>query len=284
MNYQELTQRLTSVYDAGEARALVRMVFDIQFGMSLTDLLCGKIDELSEEEKQQIEHIFNRLEQGEPIQYVLGMAEFGNRRFHVEKGVLIPRPETVCLCELINMFATSKRYVYASPIRILDIGTGSGCIAITCALDIPNAEVTAWDIMPDALKIAKENAETFHAKVTFEQKDILNTPNSSMKWHIIASNPPYICEKEKQEMERNVLDYEPSIALFVPNEDPLLYYRAIAKFAQNTLYDGGQLLFEINPLYANELEELMKSMNYKEIKIVNDTFGKKRFLTCLKQQ
>lgn len=282
MNYQELTHRLTPLYDIREARAMVRMVFDIRYGMSLTDLLCGKIDELPEKEKLQIDNIFNRLEQGEPIQYVLGTAEFGNRRFHVAPGVLIPRPETLCLCHLIHTFATRKYIVSTSPIRILDIGTGSGCIAITCALDIPHAQVTAWDIMPDALAIAQDNAKNLHADVKFEQKDILNIEKTPMKWHIIASNPPYICKKEIQDMERNVLDYEPSVALFVPDDDPLLFYRATASFAIDALEEGGHLLFEINPIYANELKALMEEMNYNHIEIANDPFGKKRFLTCQK--
>lgn len=282
MKYQDFIHRLTSIYDDREARAMVRMVFDILYGMSLTDLLCGKTDELSEAEQQRIESIFSRLEQGEPIQYVLGVAEFGNHRFHVAPGVLIPRPETLCLCELINRFAASKHGVYPSPTRILDIGTGSGCIAITCALDNPEVQVTAWDIMPDALKIAKQNTENLHANVTFEQKDILNVGKTSMKWHIIASNPPYICEKEKKDMERNVLDYEPYEALFVPDDDPLLFYRAIALFAKDALEDGGHLLFEINPVYAQELLSLMQDLNFRNTQITNDPFGKQRFLTCQK--
>ena len=283
MTYQELTHRLSTIYDEREARAIVRMVFDIRYGMSLTDILSGKMDELSIQEHHSIEEIFHRLEQGEPIQYVLGVAEFGNRLFHVEPGVLIPRPETLCLCELSMVFATAKHGVYNTQTYILDIGTGSGCIAITCALDIPHTQVTAWDIMPDALRIAKKNAETLNAHVKFEQEDILKIPNTSMKWDIIVSNPPYICEKERSIMERNVLDYEPEVALFVPNEDPLLFYRAIAQFALNALQDDGHLLFEINPIYAQELKTMLEDMGYHQIEIKNDQFDKKRFLTCQKQ-
>jgi release factor glutamine methyltransferase len=282
MTYQELTHRLSTIYDEREARAIVRMVFDIRYGMSLTDILSGKMDELSIQEHHSIEEIFHRLEQGEPVQYVLGVAEFGNRLFHVEPGVLIPRPETLCLCELSMVFATAKHGVYNTQTHILDIGTGSGCIAITCALDIPHAQVTAWDIMPDALRIAKKNAETLNARVKFEQEDILKKPKTSMKWDIIVSNPPYICEKERPTMERNVLDYEPEVALFVPNEDPLLFYRAIAQFALNSLQDDGHLLFEINPIYSQELKTMLENMDYHQIEIKNDQFDKERFLTCQK--
>lgn len=283
MTYQELTHRLSTIYDEREARAIVRMVLDIRYGMSLTDILSGKMDELSIQEHHSIEEIFHRLEQGEPVQYVLGVAEFGNRLFHVEPGVLIPRPETLCLCELSMVFATAKHGIYNTQTCILDIGTGSGCIAITCALDIPHSQVNAWDIMPDALRIAKKNAETLNAHVKFEQEDILKIPNSSMKWDIIVSNPPYICEKERPTMDRNVLDYEPEVALFVPNEDPLLFYRAIAQFALNALQDDGHLLFEINPIYAQELKTMLEDMGYHQIEIKNDQFDKERFLTCQKQ-
>ena len=283
MTYQELTHRLSTIYNEREARAIVRMVFDIRYGMSFTDILSGKMDELPIQEHHSIEEIFHRLEQGKPVQYALGVAEFGNRLFHVEPGVLIPRPETLCLCHLTHRFATDKHHVYQSQINVLDIGTGSGCIAITCALDIPHAQVTAWDIMPEALHIAKKNAEMLNAQVKFEQEDILKIPKPSMKWDIIVSNPPYICKKERFTMERNVLDYEPELALFVPNEDPLLFYRAIAQFALNALQDDGHLLFEINPIYAQELKTMLEDMGYHQIDIKNDQFDKERFLTCQKQ-
>lgn len=282
MTYQELTHRLSAIYDTGEARAIVRMVFDIRYGMSLTDILSGKIDELPAKEHQSIEEIFHRLEQGEPVQYVLGVAEFGNRIFHVDSNVLIPRPETLCLCELTHMFATSKHGIYDTQTYVLDIGTGSGCIAITCALNIPHAQVTAWDVMPEALHIAEKNAKALNAQVKFEQQDILKIPKTSMKWDIIVSNPPYICKKEAKDMEQNVVDYEPKVALFVPNEAPLLFYRAIAQFGKDALKEDGYLLFEINPVYAQELKTMLEDMRYRHIEIKNDQFDKERFITCQK--
>jgi len=172
---------------------------------------------------------------------------------------------------------------------ILDIGTGSGCIAITLALDCPEAKVTGWDISEDALRIARENAQRLNAEnVTFEHQDILYplssllSPLSSKKWHTIVSNPPYICEKERAQMERNVLEHEPEVALFVPDDDPLLFYRAIARYAVRTLKPGGSLYFEINPLYASEMQRMLNDEGFSHTEIRNDQFGKQRFTkSCL---
>lgn len=176
---------------------------------------------------------------------------------------------------------------------ILDIGTGSGCIACTLAAELPKSEVTAWDISDDALRIAQENAQNIGVNICFEKVDILSisratapprhhttetllTPHSS-KYKIIVSNPPYICNKEREGMEQNVLDHEPSLALFVPDEDPLLFYRAITRFAKNALLDGGNLYFEINPLYAQPLKQLMQEEGFSDIRFRYDSFGKQRF-------
>ena len=167
--------------------------------------------------------------------------------------------------------------------RILDIGTGSGCIACTLAAELPKSKVTAWDISDDALRIAQENAQNNHVHINIEKVDILSishstllTPHSS-KYNIIVSNPPYICNKERDGMEQNVLDHEPSLALFVPDEDPLLFYRAITRFAKTALKDGGNLYFEINPLYAQPLEQLMQDEGFSDICFRYDSFGKQRF-------
>ena len=300
MTYEELWHRLTPLYDAGEAKAIVRWVLDVRFGLSWTDILCGKVTELSEHDQTELEKIMQRLEKGEPLQYIIGVADFFGRQFHVAPGVLIPRPETEELCRWI--LASDKhgltRTVRESPhqsdtevrvslsqsdANILDIGTGSGCIAITLALELPDAKVTAWDISDDALRIAAGNAKSLGANVTFKHRDVLNsslfTLHSSLpKWDLIVSNPPYICEKEKSAMECNVLDHEPHLALFVPDDDPLLFYRAIAQYAIEGLKPQGSLFFEINPLYADDLAQMLRMMSYHDISIRQDQFGKPRFL------
>ena len=253
-----------------------------KFGLSLTDIVCGKVDNLTEEECIVLEKTMLRLEQGEPVQYVLGVAEFCGRRFHVEPGVLIPRPETGELCRWISQ---KNRPSVTS--QILDVGTGSGCIAITLALEIPEAKVTAWDISEEALRIAQKNAEALEAEVTFEKRDALDhsllTNHYSLPlWDVIVSNPPYVCQKEAAGMERHVLEHEPHLALFVPDDDPLRFYRAIAKYALKTLKPNGLLYFELNPLYARETEAMVRRIGFAETEIKQDMFGKQRFLKAKK--
>ena len=283
MNYETLWHRLTTIYDADEAKAIVRLVLDVRFGLSWTDIICGKVENLPDDEKQELERLTQRLEAGEPVQYVLGEAEFGGRTFHVEPGVLIPRPETYELCQWV-WEEGGKRKVEGD-YNILDIGTGSGCIACTLAAEIPNAKVTAWDISDDALRIAAENAKRTHVHVSFEKMDILNIPHSSFlipHFSLIVSNPPYICHKERTEMERNVLEHEPELALFVPDNDPLLFYRAIARYAAKALKADGALFFEINPLYADEMQQMLSDEGFSHTEIRNDQFGKQRFTkSCL---
>ena len=286
MTYTSLWHRLTGVYPATEAQAVVRMLLEELAGLSLADLYAGGIDRLDDAQRQQIERAMARLEEGEPIQYVLGRACFCGRSFAVAPGVLIPRPETEELCRLIIDTHPSES------LNILDIGTGSGCIAITLALEMPDAEVEAVDISPEALAIAEANAARLGAKVSFHQYDILSEDSpplgsgsewvapSTPKYDIIVSNPPYICERERADMERNVLDYEPHTALFVPDDDPLLFYRAIGQKALMMLAPGGILCFEINPLYCDQLIELLRSQGYGEVEAVSDSFGKRRFVTA----
>ena len=297
--YQQLWQSLTSLYDAGEAQAIVRTVLDVEFGMTLTDIICGKVNELSADEERKLEEIIIRLQKGEPVQYVLGEADFAGRTFHVEPGVLIPRPETAELCQWIEEDMAGKSTVSSgdssedspedssgnSPQatddarRILDICTGSGCIAITLGLNIPNSEVTGWDISEDALRIAQGNVEMLKARnVRIEYQDALALPKAAEAADLIVSNPPYICEKEKADMEKNVLEHEPSLALFVPDEDPLKFYRAIAEYASSALKSGGALYFEINPIYEKETREMLLKLDFKDIETKEDAFGKKRMM------
>ena len=275
--YQEFWQSLTPLYDAGEAQAIVRTVLDVEYGMTLTDIICGKVNELSSDEERNLEEIIARLQNGEPVQYVLGEADFAGRTFHVEPGVLIPRPETAELCQWIEEEVSSLKADERK--QILDICTGSGCIAITLGLNIPNSEVTGWDISEDALRIAQGNVEMLKAgNVRIEYQDALMLPKAAETADIIVSNPPYICEKEKADMEKNVLEHEPSIALFVPDEDPLKFYRAIAEYASSALKSEGALYFEINPIYEKETREMLQSLGFKDIETKEDAFGKKRMM------
>ena len=275
--YQEFWQSLTPLYDAGEAQAIVRTVLDVEYGMTLTDIICGKVNELSSDEERNLEEIITRLQNGEPVQYVLGEADFAGRTFHVEPGVLIPRPETAELCQWIEEDVSSLESDERK--QILDICTGSGCIAITLGLNIPNSEVTGWDISEDALRIAQGNVEMLKARnVRIEYQNALMLPKTAETADIIVSNPPYICEKEKADMEKNVLEHEPSIALFVPDEDPLKFYRAIAEYASSALKSEGALYFEINPIYEKETREMLEELGFKDIETKEDAFGKKRMM------
>ena len=277
MTYQELWRPLTAVYDQREAQSVARMVLEMRFGLTLADVLCGQMPD--ECELQQIQQ---RLLAGEPVQYVIGEAEFGGRRFRVAPGVLIPRPETYELCQWVSNRGERREERGEKEERILDIGTGSGCIACTLAAELPEAEVTAWDISEEALAIARENARRTQVHVSFEQVDILDprliAASPQNRYQVIVSNPPYICQKEQATMERHVLDHEPHLALFVPDDDPLLFYRAIAQYGSHALTPGGSLFFEINPLYATELSALLSAMSYHDIEIRNDQFGKPRMI------
>jgi release factor glutamine methyltransferase len=285
MTYNEMWRKLAQVYDEGEAKAVARMVYEVRYGLTLSDIYIGKDTQLSLDCQTELEEITKRLIEHEPVQYILGQADFCGRTFHVEPGILIPRPETEHLCRLIT-----KHAAIGFPNRtILDIGTGSGCIAITLALDIPNSQVTAWDISPIALRVAKGNAQRLGADVTFQEVDVLTAPGSPSLWRemgggwdLIVSNPPYICNKERAEMEQNVLAHEPHTALFVPDDNPLLFYRAIAQYGQSALKTGGSLYFEINPLYANPLREMLSTMSYHDIDIKDDQFGKTRFIQAIR--
>ena len=286
MTYNELWRQLTQVYDDYEAKAIARMVYEVRFGLMPSDLFIGKDTQLSTDDQKLLAEITQRLLTGEPVQYVLGEAEFGGRTFHVEPGVLIPRPETYELCQWIMEERRGKKEEGRNT-SILDIGTGSGCIACTLAAELADAEVTAWDISDDALRIATENAKRTNVHVSFKKVDVLNTSllnreRPATGLDIIVSNPPYICNKERATMERNVLEHEPELALFVPDDDPLLFYRTIARFAAKTLNPGGALYFEINPLYVSEMQQMLSEEGFSHTEIRSDQFGKQRFTkSCL---
>lgn len=237
-----------------------------------TDVIMDRPIQLSEEEEDRLERTLQRLEAHEPIQYVLGQAPFYGRLFKVRPGVLIPRPETE---ELVHRIVF--RHQQNRALKILDIGTGSGCIAISLALELAGSRVMAVDVSEDALLLAKENAEQLQAEVQFIQANILKeSPAEAEGLDILVSNPPYVMEQEAQLMQPNVLEWEPHLALFVKNEDPLLFYRRITALATTYLKPGGCLYFEINEACGDGVAELLRQAGFTAIAILKDMQGKDR--------
>ncbi|MBR6699498.1 MAG: peptide chain release factor N(5)-glutamine methyltransferase [Bacteroidaceae bacterium] len=265
-------KELKQHYGTAEGYALYRLVMEECFGLTHTDILLGKDSQISEEKQASLLEITRRLLKNEPVQYVLGYAVFCGHKFAVRPGVLIPRPETELLVHKALELGRGMDGV-ACP-QVLDIGTGSGCIAISMAL--AGCHVTAMDISEEALDIAMENAANLNAEVAFVHENILRPSPTAQQWDVIVSNPPYICLHEAEEMERNVLDYEPHSALFVPDTDPLIFYRAIASYAMSHLSAGGWLCLEINQAYPDEMTGLLSSFGFKDVTILQDQYGKDR--------
>ena len=269
-----IRQRLQTHYEPGEAVWLTRVVCHEILGQSMTDYYLGKDIALSANKETELENILIRLCQYEPIQYIQGKARFLGRDFHVAPGVLIPRPETEELVE---------RIVRETPAgaNVLDIGTGSGCIGISLAMSVKDAQVTAWDISSEALQIARGNARTLGAEVRFVQCDVLTVqPGADEHYDVIVSNPPYVTEHERTTMEPNVLKWEPSLALFVPDDDPLRFYRRIADLGRQLLVPDGHLYFEINQAYGKDTAEMLYECGYTSIQIGKDLSGTDRFVWC----
>lgn len=270
-------QSLQQRYGSGEGRALYELIMQHQFGLSRADILLGKDTTLSADDKAELQIIVDRVSKGEPVQYVLGGEEFCGREFLVCPDVLIPRPETQQLIQLVLQHLTPGS-------SVLDIGTGSGCIAVTLAL--AGYQVAAMDVSEKALEIARLNAKRLGAEVEFVKRDIIediieNEDNSS--FDCIVSNPPYICEKEAAEMEENVLLHEPHIALFVPDDNPLLFYQAIADYGQLHLKNNGWLFFETNRTYTKQVSELLLQKGYKNVQTFKDQYDNERFACARKQ-
>lgn len=324
-------QALSAHYPASEANALARLILEKRFGVSLTDIYMGKDKQFSPEQRKDLEDILQRLLRDEPIQYILGEADFCGETFAVTPAVLIPRPETA---ELVAWIGET---LPAAPCRVLDVGTGSGCIAISLAKQHPATAVTAWDISEEALAVARWNNESLGTSVTFLRRDALaeggepprkdgmnkgrtddlseeESPerfvpeetlvpsdtsgercdeakdlcpridrddcDESGKYDVIVSNPPYVTCSERREMEANVLDWEPGLALFVPDDDPLLFYRAIARLAHRLLKPGGRLFFEINRAYGLATVEMLRAMNYQDVELRKDLSGNDRMVSA----
>lgn len=271
-----IRRQLQECYAQQEAGNLSKIVCCEIFGQRVVDYYLGKDITLSAKEEQELESILARLRNFEPIQYIQGEARFLGRTFHVAPGVLIPRQETEELVELMLEEVPSAA-------RILDIGTGSGCIAISLSKELPEAQVTAWDVSEYALAIATANGKALQASVRFEQRDVLaDVSGMSACYEAIVSNPPYVTEAEKADMERNVLDWEPSLALFVPDSDPLRFYRRIATLGLDMLVSGGKLYFEINRAFGEETVTLLRSLGYRTVRLQKDISHNDRFIIAEK--
>ena len=327
MTYSEIWHRIATSYDDGEARAIARILIEELFGLSYADIVCGATEQLSADDTLRLDTAVRRIEQGEPLQHVLGYADFCGNRFSVNGSVLIPRPETEWLVDegakLMNGCIASDETQHKaphSPKRILDIGTGSGCIAISLKLRLGDAYVEAWDISEEALRTAQDNADALKAEVVFRKRDALKAEvvfrkrdalkaekegcseeeylqggalvssapteqamdyeasTTAAPWDLIVSNPPYICDSERSAMDDNVLLHEPHTALFVPDDDPLRFYRAIARYALLTLNIGGSLLFECNTRYAEATGKMLSDMGFEEVTVSDDCFNLPRFV------
>ena len=331
MTYSEIWHRIATSYDDGEARAIARILIEELFGLSYADIVCGATEQLSADDTLRLDTAVRRIEQGEPLQHVLGYADFCGNRFCVNGSVLIPRPETEWLVDegaklMDGCIASDETQHKAphSPKRILDIGTGSGCIAISLKLRLGDAYVEAWDISEEALRTAQDNADALKAEVVFRKRDALKAEEVFRKkdalkaeeegyseeeclqggalvssapteqamdsinyseanilaapWDLIVSNPPYICDSERSAMDDNVLLHEPHTALFVPDDDPLRFYRAIARYALLTLNIGGNLLFECNTRYAEATGTMLRDMGFEEVTVSDDCFSLPRFV------
>ena len=306
--YQEIKGLLMeSNMPEGEAKAVALMLLEKVAGLPTAkaliadgnDLLCRR---------QTLLELAARVAQGEPVQYVLGEADFCGLTLKVKPGVLIPRPETEELVAWVeeNVNANTNLLPLTSnlsPFKLLDIGTGSGCIAVALAKKLKEAEVEAWDVSDDALEIARENAKRNGVQVKTSKVDVLDinaNSNSQLStvnfqlstltshlspltsYNIIVSNPPYICEEEKAEMERNVLEHEPELALFVPDDDPLLFYRRIAELGLSLLKENGLLFFEINRRFGEEVVKMLQEKGYREVELRQDMFGNDRMVKAIK--
>ena len=277
--FNHLISEITSVYEENEAKSIVYLLLEHYLNLSKTDILLDNFVN----QPFDFQDIIIRLKAQEPVQYIIGETEFYGRKFKVTPDTLIPRPETEELVQLVvSSWPLAVGSVAQSPISVLDLGTGSGCIAISLACELPNAQVYAYDISEKALKIAKENANRNNVNVIFEQLDILNFPPSSFPpFSIIVSNPPYVMNAEKSEMEQNVLDYEPHLALFVEDSNPLIFYKAIADFAFKNLITKGLCVVEINQAFGLETAELFWNQGFRYIEVVKDMFGKDRMVKAV---
>ena len=268
----EIRDALRGHYPDSEALSLAKMLLTEAFGFSTLELYGGKDKEISGNRLRDLHEMLSRLKKNEPIQYIIGTESFCGLTFEVNPNVLIPRPETQ---ELVRWIEADWKSV---PCRILDIGTGSGCISISLAKFLEDAKVESWDISEGALQVARRNCVRNEVEVLLRQQDVLSAVPEGELYQVIVSNPPYICEKEKVDMDANVLDWEPETALFVPDADPLLFYRKIAELGISMLCEGGALYFEINRAYGEETLRMLEGLGYRQLELRKDDFGNDRMI------
>lgn len=269
---------LRPMYPDGEVEGFIRIIFRHVLHYEPVDILLRKDTVLPDFIVDKINKVVSELQERRPIQYVFNEARFYGHDFYVDESVLIPRPETE---ELVDMIVDENR---SSDLSVLDAGTGSGCIAVSLALALKFAEITAIDISEAAIGVARMNAERLKAKVGFLCQDMLDMPVVSGKYDIIVSNPPYVAEGEKKEMDGNVLDYEPGAALFVPDDDPLRFYRALSDYGKSALKYGGRLYFEINSRFPDEMKALLEGDGYENVELRRDMQGLWRFVRACKRK
>jgi release factor glutamine methyltransferase len=269
-------KELDGRFPDNELKSMIRIIFDDVMHYQQVDIIIHDDDQLPDFFQSRLEDIIDRLKHDEPIQYILGEARFHGRSFNVTKATLIPRPETE---QLVDLIIDENK---ASDLRVLDIGTGTGCIAISLARDLKFPSISAIDISGEALKVAADNATRLKAKVNFEQCDILTATPKPDAFDIIVSNPPYVCDNERSAMSRNVLDYEPATALFVPDDDPLKFYKAIARYAATALSDGGRLYLEINRQFGEMTANLLND-DFIDVRILKDFCDNTRFVTATRK-
>lgn len=271
MMYRDFWRKLTAIYDEQEARAIASLVYEERFGLNRTDICMGEDARMSEEQNGEAERILGRLLRNEPVQYVLGYAYFGESRYVVKPGVLIPRPETAALVAWMVADMTDEK-------RLLDCCCGSGCVALEMKGAFPAMQVSAYDISDVAIEVSRENARLLGRDINVFAMDALNPAPATEKYDVIVSNPPYVCDHERAGMRRNVLDYEPPTALFVPDEDPIKFYTAIARYATQALTDGGRLYFEINPLFVDDMKVMLSGLGFVDVTVNTDCGYKDRLM------
>ena len=275
--FKDAVDRLTFSLGKGEGEAAARIIFEDEAGYDRKYIFVNGDREVLDFVQKRINDAVDKVIAGEPVQYAVGRALFMGNNYVVSPSVLIPRPETAGLVDIIT-----SDYKDRSDLRVLDIGTGSGCIAISLARALAFADVTAMDVSGEALKVARRNAEDLSVKISFVCGDILNTPfPGNPCYDIIVSNPPYVCASEAKDIEPRVLDYEPHTALFVPDDNPLLFYKAISAYAREALAPGGRLYFEINSRFPQEMRQLLQHDGFEDVDIRRDYLGAYRYAIAM---
>jgi len=276
--FRDLRQQITLKEDHDEIQSILYLIIENVLGLSRADIIAEKPVSLSDREQKKMSDVISRINAQEPVQYILGITYFYGRKFKVSPAVLIPRPETELLIDEVL-----KETNPFTPGTILDIGTGSGCIAITLAKELPAKRILTIDVSEDALRIANENAQQLNAAVEFHRTNALTENFPIQQIEILVSNPPYVSLSEKKSMKENVLNYEPHLALFVRDNDPLVFYKMIARKGYEALTDYGKVFVEINERFGEEVSSLFSDVGFKNIRIVKDLQGKSRIVTASKE-